>query len=91
MEYDIETNNTVFRNYYDFTYRTDYLRSTDFILASIRNKLTNAVKKRFYLIDQLVLLSGGLISLVCGISKIYKDNKKGVLNTFAIGIEGSTI
>ena len=25
MEYDIETNNTVFRNYYDFTYRTDYL------------------------------------------------------------------
>ena len=48
MEYDIETENTIFRNYYDFTYRTDYLRSTDFILASIRNKLTNSVKKVYY-------------------------------------------
>ena len=38
------------------------------------------------------LLSGGLdSSLVCGIiSKIYKDVIKGILNTFAIGIEGST-
>ena len=93
MEYDIETENTIFRNYYDFTYRTDYLRSTDFILASIRNKLTNAVKKRL-LSDRPIgaLLSGGLdSSLVCGIiSKIYKESKKGILNTFAIGIEGST-
>ena len=93
LEIDIETGNTISRNYYNFIYKTDYLRDTDFILTSIRNKLTNAVKKRL-LSDRPIgaLLSGGLdSSLVCGIiSKIYRDNKKGFLNTFAIGIEGST-
>lgn len=72
-----------------------YTNVTDYntCLDKVRESFENAVIKRL-MSDRPIgcLLSGGLdSSLVCSIvAREFKQNNKGILNTFSIGFEGST-
>jgi len=93
-EYDLS--NTTQIGSYNRYYNYEYPEIKDTVVNychHIKEKLTNAVKKRI-MSDRPIgcLLSGGLDSslisaLVC---KEFKSQGKGILNTFSIGITGST-
>lgn len=84
LSFDMHTYNNIYEPY-------NLLNDCeDIILPQIKEALEKAVEKRLSgEMPICALLSGGLdSSLVCGI--ITKKIGKGILNTFSIGLEGST-
>ena len=82
-------------SWYNYPFDTNITNkmNIDEILYNIKSKLINAVEKRLMSERPIgCLLSGGLdSSLICSIvSRLFKVNNKGVLNTFSIGLPGST-
>ena len=73
--------------YYNYIYKTIKTNNTDYIY-NIREKLSNAVKKRL-MSDRPIgcLLSGGLDSSI--ISALVAKHSTERIHTFAIGMEGS--
>lgn len=93
--YTLLDNNNYSEFQYNEWYKYDYNLpiEEENILHGIRNKLTQSVQKRL-MSDRPIgcLLSGGLdSSLICSIvAREFKKQNKGILNTFSIGLKGST-
>lgn len=83
-----------YTRYYEYIYPIVRINeSEEEICKNIKDLLIKAVDKRL-MSDRPIgcLLSGGLdSSLICSITnKLFKEKNKGVLNTFSIGMPGST-
>ncbi len=82
-----------YNRYYNHIYPEMETKNIPEICLNIREKLTNAVKKRLMSERPIgCLLSGGLDSSLVSalVAREFKKQNKGTLNTFAIGIKGST-
>merc|ERR1711871_640240 len=82
-----------YSEYYSYTYPELDSENIQEICFNIREKMTNAVKKRL-MSDRPIgcLLSGGLDSSLISalVAREFKKQQKGQLKTFSIGIKGST-
>ncbi len=80
-----------YTKWYNYSYNLQIQENN--ILSGIRDKLIQSVQKRL-MSDRPIgcLLSGGLdSSLICSIvAREFKKQNKGILNTFSIGLKGST-
>ena len=89
--FDLSSKTSIKKKYYEITNDFDITNNNEKeILIKIKKALEDAVEKRLSGdVPICALLSGGLdSSLVCGI--ITEKLGKGVLNTFSIGMKGST-
>ena len=92
--YNLENHTeSVYHQYYDYHYPELETVNTQEICKNIKLRLTEAVKKRL-MSDRPIgcLLSGGLDSSLISalVAREFKNQQKGVLKTFSIGIKGST-
>lgn len=92
--YSLENNKeTEYNQYYSYTYPQIETENIEEICFHIREKMTNAVKKRLMSERPIgCLLSGGLDSSLISalVAREFKKQNKGELVTFSIGIKGST-
>ena len=92
--YSLENNKeTEYNQYYSYSYPQIETENIEEICFHIREKMTNAVKKRLMSERPIgCLLSGGLDSSLISalVAREFKKQNKGELVTFSIGIKGST-
>ena len=92
--YSLENNKeTEYNQYYSYSYPQIETENIEEICFNIREKMTNAVKKRLMSERPIgCLLSGGLDSSLISalVAREFKKQNKGELVTFSIGIKGST-
>lgn len=92
--YDIDTySEKESRSYYDKKYAISTESDEQTICSNIRDLLVKSVRKRLMSERPIgCLLSGGLDSSLISaiVAREFKLNGKGVLNTFSIGMKGST-
>jgi asparagine synthase (glutamine-hydrolysing) len=94
ISYDINTYSEKEKNqYYKPKYAVRMVSDEKIICSNIRDLLTKSVKKRLMSERPIgCLLSGGLDSSLISaiVAREFKLNGKGTLNTFSIGLKGST-
>lgn len=92
--YNINTYEEIMtKRYYSTLYPTAVLINEEYLCRNIKRLLTNSVKKRLMSERPIgCLLSGGLDSSLISaiVAQEFTINGKGILNTFSIGLEGST-
>ena len=89
----IDNKDSDYFQYYSYSYPELELNNIPEICLTIKDKFTKSVKKRIMSERPIgCLLSGGLDSSLVSalVAKEFKNKNKGKLNTFSIGIKGST-